>query len=158
MLDAECRPAALYRWVHDLADYPQWLDLVHRAVPDDPAPANDGPAAWSVELRARVGPLARSKRLRMVRTQAIDNEVVRFERSEVDGRNHSAWVLQARIVDLASLAGGATPSSQLTMTLHYGGGLWSGAVLERVLNDQINKGRDQLKALVESPAGASPAP
>ena len=154
VLVAECPPATLYRWVHDLADYPVWLDLVHRAAPDQTAA--DSAPAWMVELRARVGPFARSKRLRMVRTDGVDGKLVRFERRELDGHTHSSWVLQAELTAVTTLAATATTASTtLTMSLHYGGGLWTGAVLERVLHEQINRGHDSLKALVEQPTSTA---
>ena len=71
----------------DLGTYPAWLGLVTAAEPD-------GDNTWVVTLRARLGPLARSKRLRMVRTERSADSV-RFERREVDGRDHSEWVLSA---------------------------------------------------------------
>ena len=89
-LDATCDASRLFDLVGDLASYPQWMDLVHRAEPL----GND---AWGVELRAKVGPFARSKRLRMVRTAAEPNSLVRFERVEFDGRQHAPWVLTATI-------------------------------------------------------------
>jgi hypothetical protein len=143
----------MFHWVHDIADYPVWLSLVHR-VETDPSGTPATPA-WLVELRARVGPLARSKRLRMVRTELIVNRRARFERCELDGRSHSAWVLQ---VDLAADAAATTAATRLDMTLHYGGGLWSGALLERVLHDEINSGRDRLRSLVESNESKPAAP
>ncbi len=36
----------------------------------------------------------------------------------------------------------------LTMDLHYGGRLWTGGVLERVLREQIQSGRARLLELV----------
>jgi hypothetical protein len=38
--------------------------------------------------------------------------------------------------------------STLTMHLHYGGSLWTGGVLERVLADQITSGRERLREIV----------
>jgi hypothetical protein len=139
-LEAPCPPEALFAWVDDLGRYPRWLDLVPRA---EAAPADDGDPgpAWSVDLRARIGPLARSKRLRMVRTVHQRGSVARFERLEHDGRDHSAWVLQATVV------GVGTGASRLTMHLHYGGGMF-GPVLERKLHDEVLKSRPRLLALV----------
>src|SRR5690625_3868793 len=92
---APCSPDELVAWVDDLAVYPRWLDIVTRAEPvDDP----DGGSAWAVDLRGRLGPLARSKRLRMVRTINRGRRF-RFEREELDGRRHSAWVLDATVDD-----------------------------------------------------------
>lgn len=98
----------------DLATYPEWLNLVASADPDPRAPT----ATWIVTLRARLGPLARSKRLRMTRTQ-LDDSSVRFERSETDGRDHAEWVLRANVSPVE--AGGST----VVVDLHYGGALWS---------------------------------
>jgi Polyketide cyclase / dehydrase and lipid transport len=132
-LTAPCAAGELFAWVDDLGRYPEWLGIVRRAerLSEDP----DGPPAWQVELRGRLGPLARSKRLRMVRTELSGTGVV-FERRERDGRNHSAWVLRA---DVAPTVDG----SVLTMRLHYGGSLW-GPVLERLLGDEIERSRARL--------------
>ena len=139
-LDAPCPPDVLFAWVSDLGRYPQWLDIVPRAVPlDDGA---QEPPAWSVDLRGRLGPFARSKRLRMERTVCdADAGRARFERREQDGRSHSPWVLTA---DVAATADGG---SRLTMHLHYGGGLF-GPVIERLLSDEIERSRPRLLACV----------
>jgi len=138
-LDAPCSAAALFPWVDDLGRYPEWLDIVPRAVPTDPHPDDVGPA-WSVDLRGRLGPFARSKRLRMVRTSHERPRFARFERVEHDGRQHSPWVLDATIE-------GTDVSSRLTMRLHYGGRLWVAAV-ERLLTDEIEHSRPRLLACV----------
>jgi len=138
-LVAPCPPAALFAWVDDLATYPRWLEIVTKAEPIDGE-------AWAVDLRGRLGPLARSKRLRMTRTRHVEPEAVTFERAELDGRDHSPWVLTA---DVASHPDG----SVLEMALHYGGGLF-GPVLERVLRDEIERSRLRLLALITD--GATP--
>jgi hypothetical protein len=136
-LDAPCSAAQLFELVDDLSTYPRWNGLVHSA---EPEPGND--TAWDVELRARLGPLARSKRLRMVRTvRDAEDFSVTFERQQADGRNHSPWVLVATIVEHDGL-------STLTMHLHYGGSLWTGGALERVLAEQITSGRERLLQIV----------
>lgn len=138
-LDAPCTADALFAFVDDLGCYPRWVDLVHRAEPE--LPGAERPA-WQVELRARLGPLARSKRLRMERT--VHDPVAHlavFERAELDGRRHSPWVLRAEVR-------AAEGQSTLHMHLHYGGGLWTGGVLERALAEQIRNGRERLAALV----------
>jgi Polyketide cyclase / dehydrase and lipid transport len=133
---APCPPGALFREVEDLARYPGWLTIVTRA---EPAPDEDQETrpAWFVELRGRIGPLARSKRLRMVRTVHEPGRRVRFERREVDGREHSAWVLDARVEPAGS------DESSLEMSLHYGGS-FGGAILERLLADEIEASRPRL--------------
>ena len=134
-LEAPCSPARLFTWVDDLGRYPAWLDIVPRAVEVPSDPGDVGPA-WSVDLRGRLGPFARAKRLRMVRTVHVPDQHARFERSEHDGRQHSAWVLDASIV-------GDDGGSTLTMRLHYGGRLWVPA-LDRLLSDEIARSRPRL--------------
>ena len=123
-------------WVDDLERYPQWLAIVTSA---SPAPAVEGDAgpAWLVDLRGRLGPLARSKRLRMMRTQRTTDRAV-FERREADGKTHSPWVLEATVIP-------TDEGSRLVMHLHYGGSLW-GPVLERMLGDEIEESRPRLLA------------
>jgi hypothetical protein len=144
-LVAPVPPAALFGHVGDLGMYPAWMPLIHDVQPlADDADDADGAPVWSVELRATVGPFARSKRLRMRRTHHdIDRRVV-FERSEDDGRQHSPWILQAELTPVD----GADAGTKLTMTLNYGGSLWAGPVLERVLDDQVRRGSEALLALV----------
>lgn len=145
-LDAACTPEHLFSLVEDLSGYPAWLSIVpiaqaeSMAARDEPVDGDEGPA-WLVELQGRVGPLARSKRLRMVRTVHDAPTRVRFERHERDNRRHSPWVLEATV---APTDEGAT----VTMHLHYGGGLGA-AVLEGLLREEIHRSRPRLRALAE---------
>ena len=131
-------PAEVFPYVVDLAAYPSWLRLVHAAEPVGDSPAS----AWSVELRARVGPLARSKQLRMERTMLVPDEVVVFERAEVDGRQHARWELRAE------LRSNDDHGTVLTMHLAYDGALWTGGLMERVLDEEIRRARAGLLQLV----------
>jgi hypothetical protein len=133
-LEAPHAPESVWAVVADLGTYPSWLDIVPRAVA-----LGDG--SWSVDLRGRLGPFARSKRLRMVMTTAEAPTLVVFERREEDGRQHSPWVLRARVEPVGT-------GSRLTMELHYGGTLW-GPVLERLLGDTIEKSRPRLLRLLD---------
>ncbi|MBA2283259.1 MAG: SRPBCC family protein [Acidimicrobiia bacterium] len=134
-LEAPHPAAAVFAVVDDLGTYPRWLDIVPRA-----DPVADG--AWLVDLRGRLGPFARSKRLRMARTEREPDRLVVFERAEGDGRQHSPWVLRAEV------GPNGDGASRLTMRLHYGGGLW-GPVLERLLGDAIEHSRPRLLALLD---------
>jgi hypothetical protein len=133
-LEAPCSPEKLFGEIDDLSAYPRWLSIVPRAVASDDAPA------WLVDLRGRLGPLARSKRLRMVRTVHDAPTHCRFERRELDGKQHSPWVLDAAV---EPTAGG----SKLVMRLHYGGS-FGGALLERMLYDEIHRSKPALLALL----------
>lgn len=149
-LDASCSPERLFAEIEDLARYPSWLTIVPRAVPVDADPDEGGPA-WSVDLRGRLGPLARSKRLRMVRTLHEAPRRVRFERREQDGRQHSDWVLEAEIMGSSGPDGPDSPAidadggerSRLVMRLHYGGS-FGGSLLERMIRDEIERCRPRL--------------
>ena len=140
-LDVAGAPEALFVWVESLDRYPEWLDIVTRAEPAGAAGGDPGPA-WLIDLKGRLGPLSRAKRLRMVRTvHDVPNRAV-FERRELDGRAHSPWVLDATVE-------ATDDGARLTMRLHYGGGLW-GPVLERMLRDEVEHSRPRLAAAVET--------
>jgi hypothetical protein len=137
-------PGAMRAVIGDLATYASWLEIVRSA---DPAPAEGGDPgpAWSVVLQGRIGPLRRTKRLRMVRS--VDDELsVRFERRELDDRSHSPWVLDASI-EPADVEADQTDMVTLRMALHYGGSLWV-PVLDRLLADEIARSRTRLVALL----------
>jgi hypothetical protein len=143
-LDAPVGPDELFGWVDDLSRYAQWLDIVPRAVPASGAPGEPGPA-WLVDLRGRLGPFARSKRLRMVRIDHQPPTRAAFERRELDGRAHALWRLTAEVTPTAD-------GCRLAMELHYGGTLW-GPVVERLLGDEIERSRPRLLRLVDDRDG-----
>ena len=140
-LEAAVGADDLFAVVSDLGTYPDWLDIVPRAEVADPADGDAGPA-WSVDLRGQLGPLRRSKRLRMVRTVSTPGELAVFERRELDDRSHSDWILRARIG-----AGATAGTSRLTMELHYGGSMWV-PMLDRLLADEIERSRARLLLLL----------
>lgn len=125
----------------DITTYESWLDVV-----TDVEPASGDDPAWFVTLRAKIGPFARSKRLRVIRTAADGESQVRFERSETDGRDHADWIMEARVQPHAGGAG-----SDVELDLAYSGGLWSGP-LDGVLGNQIDHAIERLPAYVEQQA------
>jgi Polyketide cyclase / dehydrase and lipid transport len=129
--------STMFDVVSDLSRYPQWLTIIRSVVAHEDG---DTPA-WTIELRAKVGPLARSKKLRMVRSVFEPDALVRFERDEADGRTHSPWMLEGRVAPLGD-------ASELTMSLHYGGGLW-GPLLEGILAGEVERAKPRLAALLE---------
>lgn len=132
-------PASVFPFIDRLDAYPHWLGMVHAAVPI----AETSRPTWSVELRARVGPFARSKQLRMERVAVDPGRFAAFERAEIDGRDHARWSLRAEV---APVDGGTL----VTMHLAYDGALWTGGLLEKVLDDQVRRGRIKLSELVSS--------
>jgi len=133
-------PSRVFPHVAELDAYPSWLGLVHSAIGEPDAT----PPAWAVEIRAQVGPLARSKQLRMVRARCEPDREVEFERAELDGRRHARWTLRVELEPVAH------DSTLVTMHLAYDGALWTGGVLDRVLAAEVAKGRDGLMALVDA--------
>lgn len=140
----------VYPIVADLARYPEFLDIVSKVEPADGTTNGTAeaaePQAWWVTLRAKIGPFARSKRLRMVQTAAEPGRLVRFERAEVDGRHHSTWVLEAQV----SPDEAGPDTSVVTMALRYEGGLWSGAI-DAVLQAEAEEATDRLQILAATP-------
>lgn len=132
----DAAPARVFAEVADLATYPHWLGIVHAAVPEPPG--DEAAPAWSVEIGARLGPLRRTKRVRMVRVVCDERAAVRFERMEVDGREHSPWVLRA---DLRAAGAGTA----LTMHLHYGGSAWLPG-LDLVLGQEVRRAGARLQS------------
>ena len=119
---------AVFGIVSDLTTYPSWLGIVQRVLPD-----GDG---WLVDIGARVGFLSRSKRVRMERTACDPPTLARWDRHELDGRPHPAWVLEAR------LAGGT-----LTMHLSYDGGMPLPGI-ELLLREEVRRAGRRLDELV----------
>jgi len=138
-------PERVFALVDDLSAYPRWMDLVHEV---HEVPAIEDQRTWDVELRAQVGPFARSKRLRMVRTVHEPGRRVVFERAEIDGRRHSSWILSATLNPVSNSESSDAEHTRLVMTLTYGGNLWTGAVLQRVLDDHVERGANALCALL----------
>ena len=94
-------PVTVADVVADLSTYPLWNDVVASAEPLDDDSTD---VAWLTTLRARVGPFARSKQLRMVRSEhrVEDQDThdsihsLRDRRSRALGmdherRNHTRW-------------------------------------------------------------------
>ena len=133
-------PADVFAQVESLDTYPAWLRLVHRVESAEP---EGGQPAWQVELRARVGPFARSKRLRMVRTVFEPGRRVRFERVQDDDRDHAEWIL---VAEVAPDPGGTL----LTMELEYTGELWGDSLLQPLLDEEVRRGRRALQEVVSA--------
>jgi len=145
-LTTPAAPSRVVALVDDLGVYPQWMPLVHRA-----EPVVGVADAWNVELRAKVGPFARSKKLRMVRSAYERTEVaergdasrVVFERREIDERQHAMWRLTVTLASENRPAGG----TDLVMHLHYDGRLFV-SVVEAILRQNIDAGRARLAELL----------
>lgn len=137
--DIPASPQQILVWMSDLETFPQWTNLLHHVESQDASPDHD--RAWQVELRGRIGPFARSKRLRMVRVDTDSPDHLRFERRELDGIEHGSWILDVRVEP----SGGET--SRVRVVFEYRGRLWSGA-MERLLRDEIESSKRRLTDLV----------
>src|SRR3546814_13327123 len=85
----------------------------------------------------------------MVRTVHDEPGSARFERAEHDGREHSAWALDAAIEPLAD-------GSRLTMRLHSGGRLWMPR-LDRLLGDALERSPPPPLACLSSGNAVAPS-
>ncbi len=129
----------LYSVVRDLTTYPEWLDIVH-TVAELPAVSHDSAvAAYRVDLRAQLGPLHRSKRLRMERVRD-DGSIVQFDRRELDGRDHPRWQMTCSV--------SSNPSGSIVeVELTYEGSLWV-PLLDRALSTEIERSKSRLVSYV----------
>ena len=136
-LAVACVP--VFGYVQDLATYPSWFTIVDRATPT--APAGDA-AAWEVDLAARLGPLKRTKRVRMIRSEIdVAERHVRFERRELDGASHGAWVLDAVVEERAA-------GCRLHMTLHYSGISWLPGI-DLLLREEAKRAGHRLEQVLQ---------
>ena len=120
-LEAPCPPAELFAWVDDLSRYPAWLTIVTRA-----EAFRRLILGLVVDLRGRVGPFARSKRLRMVRT-TLEPDAAR--------RVRAAGARRPPALAVGAAGRGAAvpvPAAASTWTCTTAAALW-GPVLERML-------------------------
>lgn len=133
----DAAPDTVFAEVADLGTYPGWLGIVFGAEPSPPHQGDPGPA-WMVDLGAKIGPIPLTKKVRMVRTRHLPPKLVRFERMEHDGTEHSDWILTAEIEV-------ADRGSVLTVSVHYGGaGRLPG--IDSILREEIRKGGGRLQA------------
>ncbi len=128
----DAAPAAVLAAVEDLPSYPTWHGMVHRVVPDG--------GGWLVDLGGRVGPFTRTKRVRLVRGHDDSPGEVSFVRDERDGREHSAWELEAAVNPNV----GEGPCT-LGFRLHYGGSSPLVAVLEPILRTEVERSAERLR-------------
>ncbi len=139
-VDVAAQGSEVFAVMADLSNYRELIPLVHSVK----QVASSEPWLWEVELRAKVGPFARSKKLTMTRTVNESPNRLVFARHETDNRDHAQWTLSVDITD----AGAAT---QISLHLLYGGRLWTGGVLEKILHDNIAVGAANLQNRFGSP-------
>lgn len=151
-------PGELFEIVNDLSTFPRWIEVVHN-VDQAESLETTGPdgssfePTWWVTLRAQLGPLARSKRLRMRRAVSIpptgdDNGLVRFERAETDGRDHAEWTMEVTVGANASSEPNGD-QSWARCRLYYGGAMWT-KLLEGQLDTVADRSTDRLRALAST--------
>ena len=144
-LFVDATPEVVVDVLADLSTYPSWNDLVAAAEVLDQMPDDPGPA-WRTTLTAKVGPFARSKQLRFVRsTLDSDDEGttnIGFSRNELDDRTHASWRMECTV---------STHDESRTAVVHtlsYDGGLWVPA-LGGVLDGAIERATRRLPSYVQ---------
>jgi len=95
-----------------------------------------------VEMGASVGPLRRTKRLRMVR-RVNEAERIVFQRRETDGSSDHEWLLTVDLVpDEPELR------TNVNVALHYGGTL--PPLVDRILAVEVGRAGPRLVRLVSA--------
>ncbi len=144
----DANPKLVGEVLADLSTHVEWNDVVAEAIPAATGSLSSTPA-WITTLRANVGPFARSKKLRMARTEnqiGVDGvRRITFERREVDEREHADWIMR---VEVAPDGDGTV----VELSLEYSGGLWVGA-LDGVLRAAIDRATAKLPDYLEARAG-----
>ncbi len=125
--------------LRDLETYRDWLGFIHSV--DELVAANE--TSWNVVLRSELGPFARMKKLRMVRTSELPYSSVTFSRVEIDGKEHSNWTLDVSCLSLTET------TTQLSLTVVYSGGFWS-RPLESVFNSHVEDAKVKLREYFDS--------
>ncbi|MFI5040607.1 MAG: hypothetical protein ACHQNA_01950 [Acidimicrobiales bacterium] len=149
-VELPCTLAAAHGELDELDGYPEWLGIV-RSTARAAADGDDAGPAWWVDLGAGVGPLQRTKRVRMART-AVDRSSIRFERRETDGVEHAPWALS---VELEEGVGRETVTF-ITLSLWYGGTAWV-PLLDAVLATEVRRAGRRLVARVAGNRGPGSA-
>ena len=119
-----------------ISNFTRFVDLVEPETPESDSEL----AAWQVTLRARIGPLSRMKRLRMVRTKDNANSII-FSRQETDGKEHADWVLDIGLISLGA------KESTITIEISYRGKLWNGSV-DKALQSHIESAQKKLDEIL----------
>lgn len=125
-------PAAVLAEIEDLPGYPDWHGMVHAVEPD-----GDG---WLVDLKGRLGPFTKTKRVRLVRVESTVPGQVRFVRKELDRTDYGGWELQGTVEP----ATGDGPCT-LRFRLLYDGSSPLTSMLEPVLRAETHRSADRLR-------------
>lgn len=133
-VDVNASPERVFDYLCDLGNYRELIPIIHIITPS----IDQGERVWDVELRAKVGPFARSKRLRMVRSHCEPHSQIVFNRAESDNREHAPWVLSVEVLP-------GSVGSKAKINLEYGGRLWTAGILERILRENIEEGTRRLQ-------------
>lgn len=133
-INIKAKPKQLFDVVADLETYPEWLELVDNVQTGD----SQHQSAWLVTLKARLGPISRSKKLRMVKS--VNYPKVEFERAETLTKDFSQWKMLAEVSE-------SSEGSTVNIELSYGGRFWS-STLEKVMESQIERVAKRLESYV----------
>jgi|TARA_B100000003_G_scaffold200625_1_gene207701 ribosome-associated toxin RatA of RatAB toxin-antitoxin module len=136
LLDVNAEPELVFDVLSDLKNYPLWLSFIQKVE------NTDIHESWMVTLRSQIGPFSRLKKLRMRRTLSPSTRSVLFHRDEVDGKDHSNWLLRVRIDEIQST------QCLITLELEYSGKFWS-KTLENILDSEVAKAAKRLEDYLE---------
>lgn len=149
--DAPCTPELLFSIVEDLTNITPWLDLLGGADPSPVDPSDAGPA-WDATFAIKLGPLTKTKDVRLVRIVHTPPTDVVYERHEfpIEGKDTSQiamWRLTLRVTPTDT-------GSSLHVHVFYGGDAL-GDMAEGILTKELKKSRPALRKAIEQRVGAS---
>lgn len=149
--EAPCTPELLFSIVEDLGNITPWLDLLGGAEPSPADPADTGPA-WGATFAIKLGPLTKTKDVRLVRIVHSPQADVVYERHEVpvEGRD----VAQIAMWRLTMTVSPTDAGSALHVHVFYGGDAL-GDMAEGILTKELNKSRPALLKEIKHRVGVS---
>lgn len=138
--EAPCSPEVLFAITEDLANISPWLDLLGDAKPASPDPSDVGPA-WDATFVVKLGPLTKTKDVRLVQIEHEPYKSVVYERHEIptEGKDPSKiamWRLTLKVSP-------TNEGSSLFVNVFYGGDAL-GDMAEGILTKELNKSKPAL--------------
>lgn len=149
--DVPCAPEVLFAITEDLANISPWLDLLGAAVPASPDPSDVGPA-WDATFVVKLGPLTKTKDVRLVRIEHEPYKSVVYERHEIptEGKDPSKIAMWRLTLKVSPTNDG----SSLFVNVFYGGDAL-GDMAEGILTKELNKSKPALLKEVKQRVGIS---
>ncbi len=138
--EAPCEPELMFSLMEDLENITPWLDLLGGAERTTADPSDVGPA-WDATFAIKLGPLTKTKDVRLVQIVHEPYEKVVYERHElpIEGKDASQiamWRLTMKV--------SPTDTGSLLYVHVFYGAEALGDMAEGILTKELNKARPAL--------------